>query len=305
MNKKNLSAPRLQRGFTLIELLVVIAIIAILISIMLPAVQSAREAAQRSQCRNNLMQIGIAMHNYSMTFEMLPPGVVNETSPIQTEANGYHMSWTTQLLPVMEQRSLFDQMDFQHSVYAAENSVARGIEMAVLKCPSDYKNTYSFDGLGKVKASSYAASYGGSKGPIADDNNGLLFLNSSVRFREIRDGSANTILAGEKIHPRKGKDLGWTSGTVATLRNTGVGLNLSPDIISEFETPDEEIDEMIDPPEKEEDIVISSGGFSSRHHGGAVFLLADGSVRFISASIDRQIYSYLGNREDRQILSDF
>lgn len=304
MNMKTAGSTRRQAGFTLIELLVVIAIIAILISIMLPAVQSAREAARRSQCRNNLMQFGIALQNYSMTFEMLPPGTVNETGPIQTQATGYHMNWIVQLLPVMEQRNLAEQIDFSQSVYAAENAPVRDVQMRVTMCPSDYKNAYSIDGLGTVQASSYAASYGGTKGLIADDNNGLMFLNSSIRFREIRDGSSNTIMAGEKIHPRKGKDLGWMSGTVATLRNTGTGINLSPDIISEFETPDDELDEMIDPP-KEEDIVISSGGFSSRHAGGAVFLLADGAIRFLSTSIDRQIYSHLGNREDRQILGDF
>lgn len=305
MNQDVPRSARRQPGFTLIELLVVIAIIAILVSIMLPAVQSAREAAQRSQCRNNLMQLGIAFQNYSMTYEMLPPGTINETSPIETQPNGYHMNWVTQLLPVMEQRNLFEQIDFTQSVYAAQNSNPRSIEFPIITCPSDYNGRYSIEGVGKVQASSYAASYGGTKGPITDRNNGVLYLNSSIRFRQIRDGSSNTILAGEKIHPRKGDDLGWMSGTVATLRNTGVGINLSPDVISEFETPDDELDPGIDPPSKAEKLTIASGGFSSRHPGGAVFLLADGSIRFLSVSIDRGVYSYLGNREDMQILNGF
>lgn len=296
---------RRRSGFTLIELLVVIAIIAILVSIMLPAVQSAREAAQRSQCRNNLMQFGIAFQNYSMTYEMLPPGTVNETSPIQTGPSGYHMAWIVQLLPVMEQRSLFDSVDFNESVYAAENGNTRSVSFPVIDCPSDYNSVFSIEGIGKVQASSYAASYGGTDGPITDRNNGLLYLNSSIRYRQIRDGSSNTILAGEKVHSRQADDLGWMSGTVATLRNTGIGINLSPDVISEFETPDDELNQGDDASAEPEKIVIESGGFSSRHPGGAVFLLADGSIRFMTSSIDRSVYSYLGNREDKQILDGF
>ena len=305
MNKNLPRVLRRKPGFTLIELLVVIAIIAILVSIMLPAVQSAREAARRSQCRNNLMQLGTAFHNYSMTYEMLPPGTINETGPIKTVPDGYHMSWIMQLLPMMEQLNLFEQVDFEHSVYSAENSKVRDIQFSVVSCPSDFNGRYSIEGVGKVQASSYAASHGGSKTLISDDNNGLLYLNSSIRFRQIRDGSSNTILAGEKVNPRKGDDLGWMSGTVATLRNTGIGINLSPDIISEFETPDDELDAGIKPPAEEAKITIDSGGFSSRHPGGSMFLLADGSIRFLSASIDRSVYSYLGNREDRQILNGF
>ncbi len=305
MNKNLPRVLRRKPGFTLIELLVVIAIIAILVSIMLPAVQSAREAARRSRCRNNLMQFGIAFHNYSMTYEMLPPGTVNETGPIKTLPEGYHMSWIVQLLPMMSQQNVFEQVDFDHSVYSAENVVVRDIQFSAVSCPSDFNGRYSIEGIGTVQASNYAASHGGSKALISDDNNGLLYLNSSIRFRQIRDGSSNTILAGEKINPRKGDDLGWMSGTVATLRNTGIGMNLSPDIISEFETPDDELDAGIKPPAEEAKITIDSGGFSSRHPGGSMFLLADGSIRFLSASIDRSVYSYLGNREDRQILNGF
>ena len=93
---------RTQRRFTLIELLVVIAIIAILIALLLPAVQQAREAARRTQCRNNLMQVLIGLHNYEIAHEVLPPGCVNPEGPIRNESKGYHVSWIVHILPFLE-----------------------------------------------------------------------------------------------------------------------------------------------------------------------------------------------------------
>jgi prepilin-type N-terminal cleavage/methylation domain-containing protein len=90
-------------GFTLIELLVVIAIIAILIALLLPAVQQAREAARRCQCRNNVAQLGLALHNYELSYSGFPPGTVNPTGPIENKAEGYHVGWAVQLLPYLDQ----------------------------------------------------------------------------------------------------------------------------------------------------------------------------------------------------------
>lgn len=288
---------RSHRGFTLIELLVVIAIIAILIALLLPAVQQAREAARRTQCKNNMMQLGLAMHNYDMSFEMLPPGTVNLEGPIKNTPVGYHMSWIAQLLPLMEQTHMFGHMDFNKGAYDDENSDPREIAMASFLCPSDFKPGYKIDTVGNVIASSYAASFGGDQSAIDSDNNGLLYLNSSTTFEAIRDGATNTILVGEKIHPRETDDLGWMSGTSATLRNTGVGINKGWDVVK-----------YLDPEDKSETVApndTDTGGFSSLHTGGANFLLADGSVRHLSRSIDSQTYSHLGNREDLELLGDF
>ena len=125
------------RGFTLIELLVVIAIIAILMGQLLPAVQQAREVARRTQCKNNLMQIGIALHNYEMAFEMLPPGVVDVAGPIRNLETGYQIGWQVQVLPVMEQSMLFSMIDFSQGAYAVANTPVRTSRIVAFRCPSD------------------------------------------------------------------------------------------------------------------------------------------------------------------------
>src|SRR5262245_3655112 len=100
---------RKPRGFTLVEWLVVIAIISILVMLLLPAVQSAREVARRAQCLNSLSQLGLAAHNYEFHFESLPPGVINPDGPIRSEPSGIHVSWIVQLLPYLEETALYQR----------------------------------------------------------------------------------------------------------------------------------------------------------------------------------------------------
>lgn len=291
------SSPVRKPGFTLIELLVVIAIIAILMALLLPAIQQTREAARRTQCKNNLAQFSLAVQNYEASFEMLPPGTVNPDGPIQNLPVGYHMSWIVQILPMMEQTHVFRAVDFSESAYSQSNARVRQTQIKVLKCPSDYKPVYQVETVGTVIASSYVGSFGGEDTAIASDNNGLLFLNSSVTRQQIRDGSSNTILLGEKSFPRQTVDLGWMSGTAATLRNTGVAINQGWDVVNFFSRTQTEPPVPPSP--------VATGGFSSLHSGGANFALADGSVRFVSESIDMTIFSHLGNRHDMQLLNDF
>lgn len=289
-------SPKQIRGFTLIELLVVIAIISILIALMLPAVQQAREAARRTQCRNNLMQLGLALHNYEMSFEMLPSGSVNPDGPIVNEASGYHMSWSVQILPMMEQTHVFDQVDFAGGVYSEANRQIRILALPSYLCPSDFGSEVIAPELGSVISLSYAGVYSGQTGPIASDSDGLLYLNSSVVHRSIRDGASNTALIGEKIHPRYSSDFGWMSGTSSTLRTMGIPINKSWDAIAYF---DREMEEPQSPGPS------APAGFSSMHTGGGQFLMGDGATRFISQNIDAKVYGYLGNREDLQLLGTF
>jgi len=194
-------------GFTLIELLVVIAIIAILIALLLPAVQQAREAARRTQCKNNLMQLVLAAHNYEMAYEVLPPGTVNAQGPIKNSPDGYHVSWMVQLLPFLDQAAMYRLFDFKENVYGAKNEKIRKAAVSAFKCPSDPVVRGHFGRGGKDWAlTSYAGNHHDVEAPIDADNHGVLFLNSSVRYQDITDGSSNTIFAGEKY--ATGNDLG-------------------------------------------------------------------------------------------------
>jgi prepilin-type N-terminal cleavage/methylation domain-containing protein/prepilin-type processing-associated H-X9-DG protein len=275
-------------GFTLIELLVVIAIIAVLIALLLPAVQSAREAARRAQCLNNLMQLGIALHNYEGAHEVLPPGVVNPSGPIKNTPQGYHFGWLTQILRYIEEGNIDNHLDRSVSVYAPINITARAMVVSIFLCPSATR-TSSYPG-----PSSYAGCHHDVEAPIAANNMGVLFLNSHIRYEDITDGSAHTIFLGEKS---LNGDLGWASGTNATLRNTGSppsGLGSSRG----WSSPG-----AIDPDDDSIDPTTFVGGFSSFHPGGSNFAFGDGSVRFLKSSISPKVFRALGNRADGDMIS--
>ena len=303
MNRQSISKKRLlrrHRAFTLIELLVVIAIIAILIALLLPAVQQAREAARRTQCRNNLMQLAIAIQNYEMAHEVLPPGSVNAEGPIRSEETGYHMSWMVQILPYLDMRNAYRHIDFSVGVYDPKNKDVRAFSVPVFVCPSD---PGSRDDL--VATTTYAGCHHDSEAPIGTDNNGVFFLNSSVGYDQITDGSSWTIFVGETILPGKRdaqiNNLGWMSGTRSTLRNAGSLINMEirafyKDESSENQGRDDEVD-------KSSPTYV--GGFSSHHVGGAMFALGDGSVRFMSENIDPGTFKNLANRADGNLTADF
>jgi len=288
------------RGFTLIELLVVIAIIAVLISLLLPAVQAAREAARRSQCLNNMMQLSIALQNYESSFEVYPAGVLNPKGPIENRPKGHHLSWITQILPYIERNNVFLNTNFQLGAYDTSNSTVRSLTISTLICPSDGLTGM----LGKaIGTNNYVACHNGSEAPISEKNDGTFYLNSSTRYEELTDGSSQTIFLGEKRTSLV--DLGWMSGTPGTLRNTGSTPNTSATSPATTPAPG-----FVDPNAPDANASMTDaearmvGGFSSPHPGGANCVFGDGSVRFMKSSINPQIFQMLGNRSDGGLISD-
>jgi prepilin-type N-terminal cleavage/methylation domain-containing protein/prepilin-type processing-associated H-X9-DG protein len=284
-------------GFTLIELLVVIAIISVLIAQLLPAVQSAREAARRAQCCNNLMQVGLALQNYESSHEVLPPGVVNLTGPVLDQPKGYGFGWMTQVLPYFEMKNVYNHFNLKIGLYEPENSTTRTNLVRSYLCPSDNGPTRDSN---RIAMTSYAGVHHDVEAPIAADNHGVLFLNSAVRLEDVTDGTSMTLFVGEKLND--GLDLGWASGTRASLRNTGLGVNrmpatgkkptVSPSSLSADEA--EELSKLGTP--------AFVGGFGSRHPGGSNFVFGDGSVRFIKSSISPKVYQHLANRADGEVI---
>lgn len=280
-----------RHGFTLVELLVVMAVIALLVALLLPGVQSAREAARRTECTAHLAKLGMALHSYETSFEALPSGVVNPKGPIHNTPNGYHMSWLVQTLPYLDEDVTYRHIDFSVGAYDKKNEVVRQARIRPLLCPSDtLGRSPAGTGGAALGASNYAGCHHDVEAPIDQDNHGVLFLNSRiVSARDVTDGPSHTIYAGEKLIETN--DLGWMSGTRATLRNTGtppwLGAGQEPPAIPSTSSSD-----------------LAVGGFSSWHPHGANCLMGDGTVRFFSATIDSVVFQRLGHRADGQLLRE-
>lgn len=268
-------------GFTLVELLVVIAIIGVLVALLLPAVQAAREAARRSSCINNLSQIALAVHNYEFAVEHLPAGVINPEGPIRSEPDGQHVSWLVQILPYVEMRNVYDAFDMEAGAYAPGNATVRAVPVSLFTCPSFPGGEMSQDKMAAM--STYAGCHHDVEAPIDADNNGLLFLNSSIRYLDIKDGSSQTLLIGET---RDEDSLGWVSGTRSTLRNTS-GVNRW----RRLEIP------ILGP--------LDVSGFSSAHPGGINAATADGSCHFVQENTDVEVLRQLGHRADGTVQSRY
>lgn len=293
---------RSPRGFTLIELLVVIAIIAILIALLLPAVQQAREAARRTQCRNNLKQIGLAIHNYHDAYNMLPSGWIGVDLitglPFTEGRNGW--GWASKLLPELDQVNVFNQINFHLAVEDSVNLQARKQVLSVFRCPSNalaeltWTITDGTNDLAELSLSNYPGVFGtsdihdceGIPSPFTCTGNGMFHHNSALRFANVIDGMSNTIMVGErKIRHNPDWHTTWT-GVVPTGEETFESILGTTD-----HTPNNPANHLDD--------------FSSFHVGGAIFALADGSARFISDSIDLGVYTSLATRAGGEAVGEF
>jgi len=258
----------------------------VLIGLLLPAVQSAREAARRCACANNVVQLGLALHGHEFAHEAFPAGVAGDDGPIRSLPEGRHAGWIIPILPFIEQQALARHIDPDAGAYAAANAAARAVKIACLACPSSPTRPARRDAEGPaIAVSSYAGCHHDVEAPIDVDNHGMLFLGSRIRFTDVTDGSSNTLLVAE----RRGSagDLGWMSGTRATLRGTVPLTRRLPD-------------QGGDEPAPADPLVV--GGFGSDHAAGIVVAcMADGAVRFLSASISPAILRQLGHRADGEL----
>jgi len=252
-----------RQGFTLIELLVVIAIIAILIALLVPAVQKVREAASRTQCQNNLKQIGLAMHMYNDTYKKLPAGwVVRQCGP--SPSPGW--SWATIILPYIEQAGLYNQLapDLVTPNGPVVNALTQS-QIAIYRCPSD-----SGPPVNTSLQSFGMCNYVCNRSVLGPASNNTDLFNFAVQ--RIPDGSSNTILVGERDFTNNIAGVWVRSSTTSASFEGRPGPGMNP------KNP-------ANPP--------SSGtgnnerlAFNSLHTGGAQFAFGDGSVRFIQQSID-------------------
>jgi prepilin-type N-terminal cleavage/methylation domain-containing protein len=295
----------LRRGFTLIELLVAISIIAVLIALLLPAVQQAREAAHRTSCRNNLKQLGLAIHNYADTHNTLPPGYLYRPDRSSTPpSNGAGYSWGAMCLPFLEQQGVYRQLDWNVPIYDPVNIAPRMLHLSVFLCPSDTVSRQNFVETGPTPERYAMASYVASFGPPDLDANqeqrkGLFSRNSRTRFGDATDGLSSTLMAGERQNgPFRNGAIHGNHFSYETTWCAGV---------RDWDEPDDDHGHMIlfqsghvpnDPASDDRDV-------SAPHVGYANFLIADGAVRAITENIDFGLYQSLSTHNGGEVVGEF
>ncbi|HYT90959.1 MAG TPA: DUF1559 domain-containing protein [Gemmataceae bacterium] len=283
-------------GFTLIELLVVIAIIAILIGLLVPAVQQVREAAARTTCQNNLKQIGIALHAYHDRAKRFPPGYIDNNLNPNSDASqdqGPGWGWAAHLLNELEERNVYNQIPFNQP--AGGNAVCQTF-LAVFWCPSDQQlPTFTVYGTSAVVAQGNYIAVNGVKETsfYPGSNTGAFLRNSKFRIVDIADGLSNTLFIGERNSGHSKTT--WTGA----VPGGQVPADQSPDPIGNAEAASALVlghgSRMHLPNDPQ---LWDADVFYSRHTAGANFLFGDGSVRSITGSIDGAVYENLLSRND-------
>jgi prepilin-type N-terminal cleavage/methylation domain-containing protein len=256
------------RAFTLVELLVVIAIIGVLMALLLPAVQSAREAARRSSCSNNLRQIGVALALYHTAHQTFPAGGI-EWRPPNNPAKR-QLAWSAFLLPHLEQQKLYEMLDLSKGFDAAENAAGASAVLSVYVCPTSPRGKKLVSGRGPCD-------YGGIFGErITSPNNppkGVMLYDEWIRLEDIRDGASSTLIVAEDSQWPEGQ---WINGR--NIFDQAFAINAAPPL--------------------ENDI-------RSRHAGGAQGVLGDGSVRFLTETMDLKALAALCTRAGREIVGEY
>lgn len=310
------------QGFTLIELLVVIAIIAVLIALLLPAVQQAREAARRSQCKNNLKQIGLALHNYHDTFNAFPPGAIFRTADGNAaggSGTGNNQSadplalgstWLVAILPYIEQNALFEMYDPNYPMTNSansQNSTVAGTFLPTYVCPTDpnASDTNAHDIHGVLWA---RGNYAGMGAPVfgddhlawrhlTNDRRGVLGIGSAAKMRDMTDGTTNTVMVWEtRVGPAAADRRGtwalaaWGGALIGGIDRPGFSSPINSAGPGEA---DDDVFGCVSRPQM--GLGCWSSGDNevtpkSLHTGGCHALLGDGSVRFINETIDQVTY---------------
>ncbi|HVW00574.1 MAG TPA: DUF1559 domain-containing protein [Planctomycetaceae bacterium] len=303
-------------GFTLIELLVVIAIIAVLIALLLPAVQQAREAARRSQCTNNLKQLGLAMHNYLATYRVFPPGWICVGAPCNIERpylqnyavtqpaqqnllgngpipSGFtfyvadNWGWPTMVLPYIDQSTI--KIDFTQLPSAAANPQALSISIPVYVCPS--ASLVGNQGAGNLAYSTYRGNLG------SNFLNGTFYWNSAINEAQITDGMSNTLLLGESIWGLWGDSMDATARVIDAARRAS-GDPLVDDSHGPFDYASQAV--TTDTNRQHWDL-----SFGSWHTQICNFTLSDGSVRGINKQIDIGVMESLASRNGGEAVGSY
>ncbi|MEX0794603.1 MAG: DUF1559 domain-containing protein [Pirellulaceae bacterium] len=314
-----------RKGFTLVELLVVIAIIGVLVALLLPAVQQAREAARRMSCFNNLKQLGLAMHNYHDTYGCFPSGYLanaaDHRTPLATGEPGW--GWASLILPQMEQGNIADNLiDYRLSITAGSNQLARETIIQAYACPTDrapelFELHLEGGGHLELASANYVGCFGttelhGCEGLAAGqkcEGTGILDHNGRRRMADIIDGTSNTLLIGERATSRGGATelqfSTWvgaaSSGEQAIARILGIADHApNSQYHEDHDDHDHDHDEDGDDDHDHEEHHLDD--FGSRHPAGTNFVLADGSAHLITETIDLQVYRALATRSGGEVV---